>query len=339
MIWKCCILAVVCTIAFGPIANAVPPATTRAAEDPVTSDIEKDILGAPPGPKPNAEVEARLQAPPGDDDSRPRTLEAWIRVFIFSAPALIVGAGIGISCSILGVFVILRREALLALALPQVVAMGAAVAMLCEWPTLPPALVAAMLALVALAIARRRGLSHWVLPALYISGLSVSFLIIANHGQDVADLQHLLTGIDVAVTPARAAIAAPILIVTGIVAALLWRRWLLLAQAPAAAELAGVQPARWDSLFLSLLALVLLLGTDSQGVVMVLAMLFLPAAAVLPWARRIPTAMVGSLLIALMMLFVGFVFSNEMKWPMSQSVGGAGFVVMSASNVIASLKR
>jgi ABC-type Mn2+/Zn2+ transport system permease subunit len=339
MTWKCCIVAILCTIVFGSIAESAPPATTRAAEDSVTSDIEKDILGAPPGAAPDAETQARLQAPRGDDDSRPRTFDAWLRLIHLLGPALIVGAGVGVACSILGVFVILRREALLALALPQVVAMGAAVAMLCEWPTLPPALLAAVLALVALAIARRRGLSHWVLPSLYISGLSVSFLIIANHGQDVADLQHLFTGIDVAVTPARAAIAAPILMVAGIVAALLWRRWLLLAQAPAAAEVAGVRPARWDTLFLSLLALVLLLGTDSQGVVMVLAMLFLPAATVLPLARRIPTAMVAALLVAMWMLAAGFVFSNVMKWPMSQSVGGAGFVLMTVSNLLVALRR
>jgi ABC-type Mn2+/Zn2+ transport system permease subunit len=207
------------------------------------------------------------------------------------------------------------------------------------WPTLPPALAAVAIAMLLLAAVRRAGLHNWLLPSLYIGGLSASFLVIAKHGQDVADLQHLFTGIDVAVTIERAATATPILLLAGAVVALLWRRWLLLSQAPAAAELAGVKPAVWDALFLSLLALILLLGTDSLGVVMVLAMLFLPAATILPWVSRIPTALAASVLLALFLLLVGFVLSNEMQWPMSHSVGGSGLLLVLASTVTRSIAK
>jgi ABC-type Mn2+/Zn2+ transport system permease subunit len=148
-------------------------------------------------------------------------------------------------------------------------------------------------------------------------------------------LQHLFTGVDVAVTPARAAVAAPVLLCVGGLCAVLWRRWLLVAQSPAAAELAGRHPARWDALFLTLLTIVLLLGTDSQGVVMVLAMLFLPAAAVLPWAKRIPAALVAASALSLVLVAVAFVLSNALDWPLSQSVGGVGFAVFLVSHVLA----
>jgi ABC-type Mn2+/Zn2+ transport system permease subunit len=319
--------------------GAVTPLATELAADTVTQDIEREIQTAAAGPKPDAETEARLRAPRGEEDPTPKTWDDWVRLIRLLWPAIVTAAAVGIASSIAGVFVMLRREALLALAIPQVVAIGAALAMRLEWPTLPPALVAAAVGLVLLAFARRRGLGNWLLPSLYIAGLSCSFLIIANHGQDVSDLQKLFTGIDVAVSPERAAAAAPILLITGLFIALLWRRWLLLAQAPASAELAGVRPAWWDATFLALLTLVLLLGTDSQGVVMVLAMLFLPAAAVLPWARRIPTALAASAVLALAFLVAGFWLSNTQKWPMSQSVGGAGFAVMLLSNAAAFLKR
>src|SRR5205823_7821221 len=126
----------------------------------------------------------------------------------------------------------------------------------------------------------------------------------------------------------RALIASPILIVVGVVCALLWRRWLLVAQAPAAAELAGLRPHWWDALFLLLLTITTLLGTDSLGIVMVLVMLFLPAAAVLPWARRIPAALVISAALSLVFLAIGFYLSNVMSWPLSQSVGGVGFAIV-----------
>ena len=251
------------------------------------------------------------------------------------APMLAAGAAVGMAGGVAGTFVLLRREALIALALPQVVAAGAALGLREGWPTLPPSLAAAMAAVMFLVISRRRGSGPWVLPALYVAGLSISFLLIASKGQDVADLQKLFTGIDVAVTPIDAYVAVPILLLVSAVLALLWRRWLLMAQAPAAAELAGLHPARWDALFLVLLAAVLLLGTNVLGVVMVLAMLFLPPAAALPWVRSVPMAMGVSAALGVVFLAIGFVLSNAMQWPLSQSIGGVGFGVVAASHLVA----
>ena len=174
-----------------------------------------------------------------------------------------------------------------------------------------------------------------MLPALCVAGLSISFLVIANKGQDVTDLQKLFTGIDVAVGPTDALIAAPLLFMGAIVLGMLWRRWLLMAQAPAAAELAGLHPARWDALFLSLLMLIVLLGTNAVGVVLVLAMLFLPAAAALPWARSVPFALALAALLGLFFVDIGFVISNEMNWPLSQTIGGVGFGGMVLSQLLA----
>jgi ABC-type Mn2+/Zn2+ transport system permease subunit len=77
--------------------------------------------------------------------------------------------------------------------------------------------------------------------------------------------------------------------------------------------------------------LVVLFGTNALGVVLVLAMLFLPAATVLPWARRVPGAMLYASVLALLLYAGGFVLSNEMNWPLSQSVGGLGFAVFLVS--------
>jgi ABC-type Mn2+/Zn2+ transport system permease subunit len=254
-------------------------------------------------------------------------------------PALATAGAVGVAGGVVGVVVLLRREALVALAIPQVVAVGAAVGMRMGWPTLPPGMVAAAGALAYVVAARRRGSADWVLPAFYVAGLSLSFLVIANRGQAVADLENLFVGIDVAVTPGRALLAVPLLLGAAGACAVLWRRWLILAQAPATAELAGLRPAVGDAAFLALLTLVLLLGTDSLGVVMVLAMLFLPAATVLPWARRVPGAMAGAAGLSLVFLGVGFGLSNGMSWPLSQSVGGVGFAALVVSHAGAVVRR
>jgi ABC-type Mn2+/Zn2+ transport system permease subunit len=285
--------------------------------------------GATSGAAPAAQPKTSAGRPTGEWDW-------WQQRISFFWPVLLTAGAIGVAASIMGLFVLLRREALLALALPQVVAVGAAVGMrLGMEHTLPPALATALAGLVFLVILKRRGGGTTSVPALYVAGLSLSFLILAGAQAHVEELQKLFTGVDVAVYPERAVVAAPILLAAALAAAALWRRWLLLAQAPAAAELAGVHPARWDASFLALLTLVLLLGTDSQGVVMVLAMLFLPAAAVLPWARRIPGAMAAAALLSLVLVAVAFYLSNRFNWPLSQSVGGVGFAAMIVSNLLA----
>jgi len=303
--------------------------------DQATQDVLKELGPAATQPA-AAPAGATAQTPPEQTDEE--TTVSWRQLIVLFGWMLATAGAVGVAGAILGLFVLLRREALVALAIPQVVAIGAAIGMRLGWPTLPPALGVALVALIYFALSKRWGAGNWVVPSFYVAGLCLSFLIIANHGQDVEDLQRLFTGVDVAVKPDVAAVAVPVLLIVGVVCALLWRRWLLLAQAPAAAELAGLRPARWDTLFLLLLTIVILLGTSSLGVVMVLSMLFLPAATVLPWVRRIPAAMIGGAVLSLVFLAIGFYLSNTMRWPMSQSVGGAGFVILAVSQLAAQLR-
>jgi ABC-type Mn2+/Zn2+ transport system permease subunit len=270
------------------------------------------------------------------------TLHEWLDLIKLFGPALETAAALGIAGSVVGLFVLLRGEALMALALPQVVAIGAALSLRWElegWRAFPPPLSVALCTLAYFVLAKRHGIGSWVLPSFYVAGLCFSFILIANKGQEVSKLQTLFTGIDVAVSEERAIIASPILILAGIVCGALWRRWLLLAQAPGAAELAGLKPHHWDALFLLLLTITTLIGTDSLGVVMVLTMIFLPAATVLPWARRIPAALLIAAILSLIFLAIGFYLSNVMNWPFSQSVGAAGFIALILSHAAARLAR
>lgn len=308
-----------------PQALAAAPASRPASE--VDQDTQQALqdLNAVPSSQPST---------PGASAER-QPIPSLVSLFRY---VLMIAAALGIAGAVLGLFVLLRREALVALAIPQVVAVGAALGMRMEWPTLPPALAVALVALVYFALSKRWAASNWIIPSAYIGGLCLSFLIIANKGQDVEDLQHLFVGVDVAVSSEQALVAVPILLTVAAACAMLWRRWLLLAQAPAAAELAGLRPARWDTLFLALLTIVMLLGTDTLGVVMVLAMLFLPAATVLPWARRLPAAMIAAAVLSLVFLGVGFELSNRLNWPLSQSVGGTGFAALALSHLAAQFK-
>jgi zinc transport system permease protein len=273
---------------------------------------------------------------------------------VLTAPALLTAAAVGAAAAVLGVLVILRRETLSALALPQAVALGSALgfrltwlavpewlAVHVGWPTLPPALVVTAGAVAMLGWARRSPGRDWVLPTLYVGGMCGSVLVVAGAAQHLTDLQNLYVGIDVAVDVHTAEFTVPAALTVGAAAALLWRRWLLLAQAPAAAELAGLRPGRWHALFHTLLAAVVLLGTNALGVVMVLAMLFLPAAAAMPWARRLPPTLALAAALAVVQLVAGFFVSGAVvtDWPLSHCVGAAGVVAVALSHTLAALRR
>ena len=336
------ILAVLLVICVCTLSLAAPAQTTQSTQqvDQSTQDMLRELSGvsaSQPATMPSASAE---QSSSGGFEDESATAIQWKRLIGLFQFMLLTAAAVGVAGAVLGLFVLLRREALVALAIPQVVAIGAAIGMRLGWENkLPPALGVAMIALVYFALSRRRSAGNWIVPAFYVAGLCLSFLIIANHGQDVEDLQRLFTGVDVAVDAKTALTSVPVLLVVALLCALLWRRWLLLAQAPAAAELAGLRPTRWDTLFLLLLTIVILLGTNALGVVMVLSMLFLPAATVLPWTRRLPSAIVAGMVVSLIFLASGFYFSNAMRWPLSQSVGGIGFAVLIISQLTSQLKK
>src|SRR5205085_9094477 len=111
------------------------------------------------------------------------SLHEWYDLACLFAAALSTAAALAVAAGVIGLFVILRGEAMMALALPQIVAVGAALTL--RWgleghATLGPPIAVASAALIYFVLAKRRGLGAWVLPCFYVAALCISFLIIAN---------------------------------------------------------------------------------------------------------------------------------------------------------------
>ena len=259
----------------------------------------------------------------------------------FGLPSALLAGCMAVVGGTLGVPTLLKRHSLAALALPQAVAIGVALSL--RWGAqgwaLPMAILAVAAIVAFLASARNPAQIDALVAGCYVGGLCVSILLVANAGAHLEELQHRFVGMDVTVDWADLKWSAPGLLALAVVTAVLWRRWVLTVQMPAVAELAGLSPVRWHYLFMSLMSIALMVGTHAQGVVMVLSLLFLPAAAVLPWTRRVPTAMAAAAVLGVLFVAAGDVMSNAMNWPFSQSVGGAGFVVLVASRLTALVSR
>ncbi len=242
----------------------------------------------------------------------------------FLWPSLATAVAVTVAAAPTGAVVILRRDSLLALALPQVVALGLAFGLHFQWTPWLPAIGVVALTLSVVSWARQRHRADALLPALYIVGVAGSILLIAHSGEHLATLQNLFIGLDVTATPSEAAVAVPILLALTLPVVLFWRRWLLLAQAPSTAQIAGLRPARWHLLFLAILSAIVLLATGMLGTVLIIAALFLPPLAALPWSRRLPSLMLLSTTAGMTSLALGFELSTRMDWPFSHSVAAAG---------------
>lgn len=280
--------------------------------------------------------------------------------------AIITSLALAIAAGPAGVLLLLRREALAALTLPQVVVLGSAIGLRylafdehaelsptakwiidhTGWPTLPGAVIAVTAALLLTALARlrrREGESRAsivLLPSLFVGAVCAAVLVVAGSAAHLVEVENRFKGNDLFVDPHLAEVSTLGLLVCGVVAAVLWRRWLLLAQAPGVASVAGLRPGLWDGGFLALLAIIILVGTNALGVVLVMSLLFLPAGAVLPWVRRVPTAMIASSVLAVLIYAGGFLIANhpDFNWPLSQTVGGVGLGVFLVSYVASTLR-
>jgi len=249
-------------------------------------------------------------------------------------PALVAAVALAVAGGIAGVFVVLRREALMVLAMPQIVMLGAAIGLRFDMPALPPALATAAAALGLIGWFRHRDRGDLILPALYVGGLSLAILMVANAGAHLTEVQNLFCGVDVAVRTDEAIFGSAILLIAGGICGILWRRWLLFAQASIAAQLAGLHPVRWNALFLVLLGIILVVATNTVGTVMVWTLVFLPPATVLPRARSLPVAMAAAAMVGIACVVLGFALSVTMGWPFSHSVAGAGFCLFLAWHVL-----
>lgn len=295
-------------------------------------------------------------------------LELYGPIIDLMPAAIVTSLAMALAGGSAGVVLLLRREALAALTLPQVVVLGSAVGLRylvfdedhqpspamkwivdhTGWPTLPGAVIAVTAALLLTALARlRRGdgaesrASVVVLPSLFIGAICAAVLIVAGSAQHLIEVQNRFTGESLAVDQHLAEISTVLLLGCGLTVAALWRRWLLMAQAPGVARIAGLRPALWDGGFLSLLATIILVGANALGPILVLALLFLPAAAALPWCRRVPTAMLAASVLGVIVYAAGFMICNhpDFYWPLSHTVGGVGAGVFLVSYVGATLRK
>lgn len=242
--------------------------------------------------------------------------------------AILGGLGVALLCSLLGIYLVLRRLVLIGVALPQASAAGIAAVF---WLTghaheqaasahtlaLLGSLVATLAALALLVVAGRHARIpvEWQIGALFAISSAATILFVAVNPTGDLEMSNLLRGELLAINTLDLWAIGTVVSLVG-AALLLFRRELLLASFdPEFAHAIGRDPARADALLYALLGCGIALGVLEAGPLVVFGFLVLPALGALRIAPGLASAFAIAAAIAATSFLGGFALSYRADLP------------------------
>lgn len=224
---------------------------------------------------------------------------------------------LAVVCSWVGSLLLLRRMVLLGDVISHAVLPGIVVAFLWSGVRDLPLMLAGALGSALLAVATLHVLQHWFgwqsetgLAAVLSGFFAVGLLLLSLFGGSVdLDLECVLYG-EIAyvplqmvplagggvVLPRALLVAAAVLLVVALVGVVAYKELVVSAFDPAFAATVGLAPRLWQAVLLSMTATVTVVGFELVGVILIVALLVLPAAT----ARLLSTRLSQMFLIAML---------------------------------------
>lgn len=202
--------------------------------------------------------------------------------------------------AMLGVHVLNFRMAFFSDAVGHSAFAGLALGLILAAPPHTAALVFGVLVgLGIMAVQRRSGLSADASIGIVFSSVVAFGLAVVSRAPGIGrQIQQYLYGDILTITSAEIAVLAILLAVIVIFEILGWNRMLALALSPSLARVDGVSAGFWQYVFAGLLALVVMFCVRAVGVLLVTAMLIVPAAAARNLARDMRGMFWYSILVA-----------------------------------------
>ncbi len=230
---------------------------------------------------------------------------------LFMQRALAASLIVGVVCSVLGCFVVLRSMAFLGDALAHAVLPGIAIAYLLGANLVAGALVAALVVAFGIGFFSRGGTvrEDTAIGILFAAALSLGVLLISTAGTYATDLTHILFGNVLGVTATDLWLTAGLTTLVLVVLFALYKEFVLAAFDPVLAHTLGRRPELMRALMLVLLALTIVVSLQTVGVGLVAAMLVTPAATASLLTRRLPAMMAVAAALGVLSSLVGLYVS------------------------------
>jgi len=231
--------------------------------------------------------------------------------YAFMQRGLMASVMVGLLCSIVGCYVVLRSMAFLGDALAHSILPGVAVAYLLRANLMVGALVAAIIVAVGISMISRQGTvkEDTAIGILFAAALSLGVVLISSIRSYAVDLSHILFGNVLGVS------LQDLWVIAGLSAAvlatifLLYREFLIVSFDPVLAATLRLPATFLRTLLLVLLAVTIVISLQTVGVGLVAAMLVTPGATAYLLARRLPTMMAISGIVGILSSIIGLYLS------------------------------
>ncbi len=236
-------------------------------------------------------------------------LIAWLlepMQYAFMRTGFAAATLVGITCAVLGAYVVLRRMAFIGDALAHTVLPGLVIAYLNSWSLFGGAIVAGVLTAVGIGWVSRRGTvrEDTAIGVLFTAMFALGILLMSRVNS-FRDLSHILFGNILGVRPADLLLIAAISVAILCTLFLVHKELELTSYDPTYAEAVGLRADGLRFLLLILLALTVVTCIQVVGVILTSALLITPAAAAGLLTNRLPRMMLIAALIAVFSATVG----------------------------------
>jgi len=217
----------------------------------------------------------------------------------FMQRALAASLIVGVVCSVLGCFVVLRAMAFLGDALAHAILPGVAIAYLLGANLLAGALVAAVLVAAFIGLFSRKGAvkEDTAIGILFAAALALGVVLISTVRSYATDLTHILFGNVLGVSAGDLWLTGALAVGVLATVLLLYKELLLASFDPVLAHTLGRRPELLRFVMLFLLALTVVVSLQTVGVGLVAAMLVTPAATAYLLTRRLSSMMAAAAII------------------------------------------
>ncbi|MBI4120618.1 MAG: metal ABC transporter permease [Parcubacteria group bacterium] len=247
---------------------------------------------------------------------------------------IVLALSLGLSLPLIGVFVILRKQALLSDALAHVLLLGIALSLVLKINTAAGLFVFAMAAAVAIFFVKDKSRVNLdaVVGVFFTTSLALGSLLIPSEELLETFLGNLekIGWTDVAVSAALAGL---------IIITLLgrFREFAFAAFAPDLAQVDRLKVKKYELAFMLILALGVAIGIKLIGTLLVSALIIVPAATAKIFSLQIRSMAVWSMLLGLASALIGLVYSIKLDSPPGPTIILAGSALFFLTFILHSL--
>ena len=235
----------------------------------------------------------------------------------FMVRALIGSILVGVMCPLVGAYVVTRNLAFIGDALAHAVLPGMVVGFIVGFnPAIAAVPTGVGVTVLIRTVSRRAGLStDTSIGILFAATFALGLVMLSRTTTISIEIEDLLLGQILAITPTGIYVS---LGVTAIVILGLFtlHHWLLFASFdPVGSQVVGTRANLVDYVFLVMLALVIVIGIQAAGIVLVMAMLVTPAAAAYLLVRRFSSMMIVAAALGTVAAVTGLYLSYHFNLP------------------------